>query len=191
MKTKNLFKSMLMAVCCVSVFAFASCSDDDDDKIDNTLKFTPEKIEVMAEESAKVVISNGKAPYTIAKSDIVTTKIDKDTIIVTGVKEGKATINITDKNDFSGELSVTVTAKTAPEALSFDKEEVTLAVEADEIVTIEGGTAPFTATVEDETIATAEIAENKITIKGVKAGTTTITVSDKEEVSGTISVTIE
>ena len=59
-------------------------------------------------------------------------------------------------------------------------------------MTIQGGEAPYVATVKDATVATATVSANKVTIKGVKAGTTTITVSDKDtKNSGTISVTVK
>ena len=190
MTTKRLFRTMLMAFSCVSLFAFVACSDDDD-KVNETLKINPEKIEIVVEEMGKAVISNGKAPYTLAISDkdIVKAEMDADTVVVTGLKEGSASITITDKNKFSGK--VTVTVKEAPQVLSFDKDKVTIEVDKDAVVTVEGGTAPYTATVKDETVATVELNKDKITIKGVKAGTTTVTVSDKEENSGTISVTIK
>lgn len=191
MTTKRLFRTMLMAISCVSLFAFVACSDDDDDKVNETLKIKPEKIEIVVEETGKAVISDGTAPYTVAISDkdIAKAEMDADTVVITGLKEGSAIITITDKNKFSGK--VTVTVKEAPEVLSFDKDEVTIEVDKDAVVTVEGGTAPYTATVGDETVATAEVSEDKITIKGVKVGTTTVTVSDEEENSGTISVTIK
>lgn len=191
MRKKNLFKSMLMAICCVSVFAFVACSDDDDDKVNDTLKISPDEIEIVTEETSKSVINNGVAPYTIVVSDddIATTTVDKDSIFVTGVKKGAATITITDKNKFSGKITVSV--KDVPELLIFDKKEVTIEGENEDVVTVQGGTAPFTVKVKDEAIATATVDENKVTVKGVKTGTTTITVSDKDEKSGTISVTIK
>lgn len=187
---KNLFKSMLMAICCVSVFAFVACSDDNE-KVNDTLKISPDKIEIVTEESSKSVISNGVAPYTVVVSDddIVTTTVDKDSIFVTGVKKGSAIVTITDKNNFSGKITVTV--KDAPELLIFDKEDVIIEGENQDVVTVQDGTAPYTVKVKDETIATATVNENKVTVKGVKTGTTTITVSDKDEKIGTINVTIK
>ncbi len=189
MRTKNLFKSMLVAICCVSVFAFVSCSDDDDDTV--TLKTNPEKIEILTEKTGEAKITNGATPYTVVSSDVklATAKVDKDVITVTGVKEGKVIINITDKNNSKGKLEVTVLD--AAKTLTFDKKSIEVKATESSIVTIQNGAAPYTAVVKDETIATATIEADKVTIKGVKAGTTTITVTDKDKKSGTISVTIK
>lgn len=191
MRTKNLFKSMLVAICCISVVAFVACSDDDDDKVDNTLKTNPEKVEVFTGETSKVVITNGESPYTITAIDkeIATAELDEDTIFVTGVKEGVAIMHIIDKNKFNAKVVVNV--KDATDILIFDKKDVTIEVDKNDVVTVQGGTKPYTAKVEDEDIATANVDENKVTIKGVKAGKTTITVTDKDKKSGTISVTIK
>ena len=43
----------------------------------------------------------------------------------------------------------------------------------------------------DKNIATAMEKDGKITVKGVKAGTTTITVMDKDKASGTFTVTVK
>lgn len=189
MRTKNLFKSMLVAICCVSVFAFASCSDDDDDTV--TLKTNPEKIEVLTAKTGEAKITNGVSPFTVASSDdkLATAKVDKDVITVTGVKEGKVIITITDKNNSKGKLEVTVLD--AAKTLTFDKKEIEVKATESAVVTIKSGVAPYTAEVKDKTIATATVEADKVTVKGVKAGTTTITVTDKDKKTGTISVTIK
>lgn len=190
--SKKHFKLMLIAICCVFVLGFVACSDDDDkNKLDNSLKTNLENIEVIAGRTAKVVITNGEAPYTAIVNDtgIATAEMDENTIVVTGVKEGVAIIHIIDKNKFNGKVVVNV--KDGAEVLILDKKDVTIEVDKNDVVTVQGGTEPYTAKVKDETIATAEVNQNKVTVKGVKVGTTTITITDKEEKSGTISVTIK
>ncbi|MFV0536427.1 MAG: Ig-like domain-containing protein [Dysgonomonas sp.] len=193
-KISDLFCLSLVAL--TLVFAFASCGDDDDDKVNNILKFTPDKIQVAVEKTATVTVSGGTSPYTVASSDdkTATVKIDKSTITVTGVKQGTATITVTDKNKNTGKVTVTVTA--AASELDLSKSPATVAasvsVGKEDVVTIKGGVAPYTAESKDAAIATATIKDDKVTIKGVKAGTTTITVADKDKKnSGTISVTIK
>lgn len=39
--------------------------------------------------------------------------------------------------------------------------------------------------------ATASVTDDKVVVKGVKAGTTSITVTDKDKKTGTISVTVK
>ena len=47
------------------------------------------------------------------------------------------------------------------------------------------------ATAKDTKIATVTIKDRKIIIKGVKAGSTSVTVTDKDKKAGTISVTVK
>lgn len=193
-KISDLFSLSLVTL--TLVFAFASCGDDDDDKVNNILKFTPDKVQVAVEKTATVTVSGGTTPYTVASSDdkTATVKIDKSTITVTGVKQGTATITVTDKNKNTGKVTVTVT--TAASELDLSKSPATVVasinVGKEDVVTIKGGVSPYTAESKDATIATATVKDDKVTIKGVKAGTTTITVADKDKKnSGTISVTIK
>lgn len=192
-KISDLFYLSLVAL--TLVFAFASCGDDDD-KVNNIFKFSPDKVQVAVEKTATVTVSGGTTPYTVASSDdkTATVKIDKSTITVTGVKQGTATITVTDKNKNTGKVTVTVTA--AASELDLSKSPATVAasvsVGKEDVVTIKGGVSPYTAESKDATIATATIKDDKVTIKGIKAGTTTITVADKDKKnSGTISVTIK
>ena len=79
----------------------------------------------------------------------------------------------------------------AAKTLTFDKKEIEVKATESAVVTIKSGVAPYTAEVKDKTIATATVEADKVTVKGVKAGTTTITVTDKDKKTGTISVTIK
>ena len=67
--------------------------------------------------------------------------------------------------------------------LDFDKKSISVTAGKEETVTVKGGSAPFTAT--------ATIKDGKIIIKGVKAGSTSVTVTDKDKKAGTISVTVK
>lgn len=195
-KISGLFYLSLVAM--ILTFGFASCdSDDDDNNVNPVLKFSADKVDVALEKTATVTVSGGTEPYTVASSDdkIATVKVDKSTITVTGVKVGTATITVTDKNKITGKVTVTVKEAVANE-LDLSKAGATVAVSAnvgkEDVVTIKGGTAPYTAESKDATIATATLKDDKVTIKGIKAGTTTITVADKDKKnSGTISVTIK
>ncbi len=169
-------------------FTFASCDKDDKDK--KALKFSPsDKVEVAVGSTATVTVSGGTAPYVAAPSDtkIATTTVDKSTITIKGVAKGTATVAVTDKDKNSGKITVTV-----KEGLTFDKSAVEVEASKETVVTITGGTAPYAAEPKDATIASATINSNKITVKGLKAGTTTITVTDKDKKnSGTVNVTVK
>jgi len=105
MKTKTIFKSMMMAVCCLGIVTLASCKDDKDDN--KGLKFSVAKVEVAQGASAKVTIGNGTQPYTAKSTNekLATVKVDKNMMTVTGVAVGKASIVVTDKNKKTGTLS--------------------------------------------------------------------------------------
>lgn len=138
--------------------------------------------------SANVTIGNGTQPFTVKSTDekVATVKVDKNVMTVTGVKEGKASITVTDKNKRFGTISVNVITP-----LAFDKTSLNIAVGKEDVVNIKTGQAPYTVNVKDNKIATATVKDAKITIKGVKAGTTTVNVLDKNKLAGTITVTVK
>lgn len=189
MKQVKFIKLAVAMLCCMFAMTVASC-DKDDDETPSAFKFNPAKVEVAVGESANVTVNGGTEPYTVASSDvkIATVTVSKNTITVTGVKEGKVTLNVSDKNKKVGMIAVTVKKASA---LELDKKAVNVAVGKEETITVKNGTAPYTATAKDVSIATVSVKDGKITVKGVKAGTTTITVTDKNKLNGTISVTVK
>ena len=171
MEMKSIFKTMVMAALCLGTVTLASCSDDNGDK--NTgLKFSTTTVNV--------------APRASAYEKVATVKVDKNVLTVTGIKEGKASITVTDKNKRFGTISVNVITP-----LAFDKTSLNIAVGKEDVVNIKTGQAPYTVNVKDSKIATATVKDAKITIKGVKAGTTTVNVLDKNKLAGTITVTVK
>jgi hypothetical protein len=186
METKNVFKSMMLAACCLGSVVLASCSKDDDNN--PGLRFSAAKVEVAQGATATVKITSGTQPFTAKSSDdkLATVKVDKNMMTVTGVKAGKGTIMVTDKNKQMGSIPFTVVAP-----LSFDKMTVTVGIGKEEVVMVKSGTAPYTATVKDSKIATVSVKDAKVTVKGVKAGSTTVTVIDKNKTAGIITVTVK
>ncbi len=189
MKKLTSISSLVCLSLAVLTFTFTSCEKDDNGK--KSLKFSPDdKVEVVVGNTETITVSGGVAPYTAASSDakIATTTVDKSTISIKGVAKGTATITVADKDKNSGKITVTV--KEA--GLTFDKSSVEMEKDEETIVTITGGTAPYAAESEDATIASATVEDNKITVKGVKAGTTSIKVTDKDKKnSGTVNVTVK
>ena len=189
MGSMKIFKSATaMMLCCLFTMTMASCDKDDDE---STLKFTPAKVEVAVGSTASINISGGTEPYIITSSDIktATATVAQNVITLTGVKAGAAIITVTDKKKQRGKLAVTV--KAAATGLSFDKSAVNVTVGKEDIVTIKDGGAPYVVAVKDADIATATEKDGKITVKGAKVGKTTISVTDKDKKSGTITVTIK
>lgn len=187
---KSFISSVVMAALCLGSFVFTSC-DKNDNKTPDPLTFSVTKAEVEVGKTVEVSVKNGTQPFTVKSSDekIATVAVDKEKITVTGVAAGTATISVTDNNKAIGSFSVEVKAVT--EKLEFDKAEVTVGVEKEEVITVKTGTAPYTVKVADEAVATATVNESVVTVKGVKAGSTTVTVTDKDGKTGEISVKVE
>lgn len=166
-----------------SVLTLASCK-----KNTPRLKCDPYKVEVATGKTTTVSVSGGTAPYTVLSSDIAiaSATINQSTVTITGVKKGSAIVTVVDKDKISGQIDVLV-----KDMLDFDNKTVTVDVSKEVVVTIKGGTAPYTATSKDSNIATASVSGGTVTVKGVKAGSTTIEVTDKDKISGTISVTVK
>jgi len=112
MNTKNILKSMVMAAVCLGSIAFASCSDDDDNNSTSTtaLKFSKSSVSVTVGEIDTLKVTNGTQPFTVKSSSdaIATVATKNDSIFVTGVAEGTATIVVTDNNKGTGCFSATV-----------------------------------------------------------------------------------
>ncbi len=183
MNIRSIFKTV--AIVCTGAAVMASCDNDDDNK---SMAFSASKVVLATDSVQTVSVANCVTPLTVKSSDsTVAVATAKDaTVTVKGIKTGSATITVTDKNKQTGSISVTVVSP-----LTFDKTAATASVGEADTVTVSSGTAPYTAVVKDTKIATATVKDNKIAVKGVKAGTTTVTVTDKNKLTGTISVTIK
>lgn len=110
---KNLKKTSVLSylnlIAFTLPFAWASCSKDDH-KVCPTLKFNPDKVEVVKGQTDTVKISGGQAPYTTTSCDekVATVKADKDAMVITGTGSGTVMIAVTDKNKISGTIIVAV-----------------------------------------------------------------------------------
>ncbi|HBG42827.1 MAG TPA: hypothetical protein DDZ96_00715 [Porphyromonadaceae bacterium] len=169
--------SYLLSVMLVCLFV-ASCDKEDDKK---NLTLNPSSVEVEIAKTVDVAVSGGTSPYTVTPTDKTTAEltVSGSKISVKGVKAGKATFTVKDKDNNSATLSVTV--KDAA-VLKFTPAKVEKLEEGKTVeVTVAGGEAPYAAEPKDKTVATATVTDAKITVTGVKAGTTEITVTDKDK----------
>lgn len=76
------------------------------------------------------------------------------------------------------------------DTLTFDNQNVELFVDESTTVKVSGGVAPYTVKAADETIAEATVTGNVITLKALKEGTTTVKVTDSNDIVGTIGVKV-
>lgn len=185
METKKFYKFAAAILCTVFAIAITSCSNDDDNN--SALKFTPSSVTVAVGASQTLDVSGGTEAYTVKSSDekIAKASVSKSTIIVSGIKAGKAIVMVTDSKKASGTFNVTVA-----DGVVVDKPKVSVATDKEQTVNISGGTAPYSVSVKDATIATASVKDNSLTIKGVKAGSTTVTVTDKDKKMAMVAVTV-
>lgn len=191
MRTFDYLKYAMVMFCCVLGMSLTSCDDDDDDKKTGSLKVSTNKIEMAPGAKSNVTVRGGTAPYTasVRNTNIATASVSNTTVTVTGVNAGSTTLTISDKNRKNALVSITV--KGAATGLTVDKSTVNVAVGKEETVNISGGTTPYTATSSSTATATAAVSGQKVTIKGVKAGTATITVTDKNKKTASIKVTVK
>lgn len=188
MKTYNLVKIAIFAIFGLSAIGFISCDNDDDDQPTNALKLSSTNVIVAPKNTATVTIGGGTAPYIVKSSNekVANGSIADKTITITGVAEGKCSIRVTDKNNLTSQMIVSVQTP-----LTVDKSTVEIAVGKTEDISITNGTKPYKLTVKDKTVASASVKEDKISVKGVKVGKTTITVSDQQRKSVTIQITVK
>lgn len=124
-----------------------------------------------------------------------TTVATVDNGVITGVKEGTATITVTSQADTTKTATCTVTVKKAEEALSISLDKATAEVEIGKDITLKATTTPadgvkVTWTSSDSAIAKVD-STGKVT--GVKAGEATIKATaqkgtDKVEISCKVTV---
>lgn len=178
-------KIAALAVCSVFVMAFASCSDDEDNT--KSVKFNPSVASVLVGSTQKVLMTGGDGTYTAKSADekIVSASVAKDTVLVKGVKAGTATILVTDSKKISGRLNVVVF-----DTLAISKTAMELATGKEGTVTVSGGITPYTVTSKNAKIATATLKNATITVKGVAEGSTVVTVTDKNNMTATMTVTV-
>ena len=104
---------------------------------------------------------------------------------IKGIKPGRTSIIVSDKNKLSGTIPVKVLLP-----LLFDKLEVKMVKGEVETFQIKSGEAPYKVQVRDRSIASVSIRGNVVTVKGLKAGMTSITVTDSDDNSSVIVVIV-
>jgi len=106
MKRNLIFSSLFAAA--LAAAALASC--DNNDEPTEALKLSPSALTVEAGKTATATVKGGTAPFTARTSnnDIAEATALADTITVTGKKKGQAFVTVTDKNNLTGRITVSV-----------------------------------------------------------------------------------
>ena len=138
-----------------------------------------------------VNILNGSGDYTLdAGSSVVTCVLSGETITVTANAVGATTVSVTD--NATGEnviLTVIVTEPVAPFGLS--QSELTIEVGETATVSILNGRGNYTVRASTSGIVTPTISGETLSVRALKAGTTTLTVTDVlTQSTATLTVTV-
>lgn len=191
MQTKVFLKTFVLSALCFSSVSFIACDNDNDENESGKLKFSQSQAEMEKGKTVRVLVKNGTAPFTAKSGNdaVLTAKVSKDTITLTGIAEGAVSVTVTDKNNLKGAIVARVTKATAD--IELDKKEVSMEQGKEETVSILKGTAPYTVSVKDPKVVTATEKDGKITLKGIKAGSTTVLITDKNRKVGTITITVK
>ena len=143
-----------------------------------------------------ITIGDGKTTFAVRSDNpkIATCSIDKkdkSKMIVNAIKQGVATIILTDtKKNESSMLQVTVVDKNTTD-LTLSVTELDLNTESSASVLITSGSGNYTVESSNSEVATAECTDNTILVTAHTVGTATITVTDTESgFTATIDVTV-
>lgn len=162
------------------------------------MMLNPVSLKLKSMETVNVTIENGEAPYDInvVAKEVAQTKLleDKKSFAVTGLKEGKTEIIVTDKNKSEARATVVVDngkPKLQPLRLSKSKVELTMGGKAKETLNVQSGRFPYTPYNYDPAIVKVDVWDSSITLTAVKQGKTIVKIYDKVGAIGEITVVVK
>ncbi len=162
------------------------------------MMLNPVSLKLKSMETVNVTIENGEAPYDInvVDKEVAQTKLleDKKSFAVTGLKEGKTEIIVTDKNKSEARVTVVVDngkPKLQPLRLSKSKVELTMGGKAKETLNVQSGRFPYTPYNYDPAIVKVDVWDSSITLTAVKQGKTIVKIYDKVGAIGEITVVVK
>jgi len=163
------------------------------------MMLNPVSLKLKSMETVNVTIENGEAPYDInvVDKEVAQTKLleDKKSFAVTGLKEGKTEIIVTDKNKSEARVTVVVDngkPKLQPLRLSKSKVELIMgSAKAKESLNVQSGRFPYTPYNYDPAIVKVDVWDSSITLTAVKQGKTIVKIKDKVGAIGEITVVVK
>lgn len=137
-------------------------------------------------------VTGGVAPYAVTSSDVNTASgaISGNSLTITGVTPGSATIQVRDSLGSTVPIAVTVSPTSSVALFTTAPSDVTVAVGESPVYSVGGGTAPYLATSSNTGVATAVLVGNSLMINGLAPGSASIVVRDKTGTSVTVAVTV-
>jgi hypothetical protein len=137
-------------------------------------------------------VGGGAAPYSATSSNatVVSVSLVGDSLKVTGLAAGLASIVILDKLGARLTIAVTVPTVSNPALFTTAPAAVTVAVASAPSYAVGGGTGPYTATSSNTSIATVSLSGSNLTISGVASGNANIVVRDSTGAVVTVAVTV-
>ena len=152
----------------------------------------PSSVTVPVGASPAYSVGGGMAPYTATSSStsVATVTLAGNSLTVTGVAAGSASILVRDSAGAT--LKVDVAVPTPPTSVFFTSSPsaITVSIGSAPAYSVGGGTAPYTATSSNTSVATATLSGNNLTVRGVAVGSASIVVRDSAGASVTVAVTV-
>ena len=143
--------------------------------------------------SQYVTISGGNGTYTVSgnsNTSAVSTSLSGNSLTVSGLAVGGATITVCDTSNTCGTLSVTINSSSSS-GLSFSQNNISLMTGGSQVITVSGGNGTYHISNDSNSSAVSVGTSNSngITVYALAAGSATITVCDTSNTCGTLTVT--
>lgn len=187
MKKFNVY--LLIGVLLSSIVGIVGCTKTDEDIEEITFRKETSRV-LNVGNSITVSIKTGNGNYVANPEDpqVATALVMGKQILITGVSEGSTVINVSDAQDKTAQLFITVTDITVD--LELSATDITVANGASANVSVTSGNGKYVATVADPDIAEVSISDDVIVINGLNIGKTQVTVKDRKEKSVVIDVNV-
>ncbi len=145
-----------------------------------------------AGQTLNITISGGSLPYSVLNSttNFLQTSLSGNTLSITGLTSGSASINVCSAGGGCTILSVLVNGVSATTALSFSQSNVNLNIGSNATVYLFGNGGYFVSYNANPGIATSQISGSNIIFTGVAAGTDSISVCQNGGQCGVITINV-
>lgn len=142
--------------------------------------------------TARINITSGNGNYklTVADDGIATATMDGNQILINGLRNGTTTATVMDWAKYSAVITIRV-KEDFDFLLDRTELEMVMGVNENELINILSGNGGYQMTSSNESVATAVLSEGgQVSVTAHAAGTCTITVTDADGLTQTVSVTV-